>query len=103
MTLSAVWRWIQLGAERIREEPVEADSRSAMTLNFFKKSNLTFLQNWVIIYRQRGAVAQLGERCVRNAQVGGSSPLCSSERRKEALTKASFIYIFVRVAGVTQG
>ena len=74
-----------------------------MTLIFSKKSNLTFLQNWVIIYRQRGAVAQLEERCVRNAQVGGSSPLCSIESRKEALTKASFVYIFVLVAGVTQG
>jgi hypothetical protein len=26
---------------------------------------------------RNGAVAQLGERCVRNAQVGGSNPLCS--------------------------
>gem|GEM_PF-3156955 len=28
---------------------------------------------------QSGAVAQLGERLVRNEKVGGSNPLCSSE------------------------
>ena len=28
-----------------------------------------------------GAVAQLGERHVRNVQVGGSIPLCSTKRK----------------------
>jgi hypothetical protein len=31
-----------------------------------------------------GAVAQLGERCVRNAEVGGSIPLGSTIRHLEA-------------------
>jgi hypothetical protein len=29
-----------------------------------------------------GAVAQLGERHVRNVQVGGSSPLCSTKNER---------------------
>ena len=38
---------------------------------------LTRFQARLIIKRQ-GALAQLGERCVRNAEVRGSSPLCST-------------------------
>ena len=29
-------------------------------------------------YRKGGRLAQLGERCVRNAEVGGSNPLSST-------------------------
>ena len=51
--------------------------------------------------KEHGAVAQLGERCVRNAEVGGSTPLrstlsqddrrvCDSEKSDDSLDGLGF-------------
>jgi hypothetical protein len=52
-------------------------------------------------YTARGPVAQLGERCVRNAEVEGSIPFGST--KKKHLHEAVFGEVFVFVGGVQNG
>ena len=41
-----------------------------------------------------GAVAQLGERRVRNAKVGGSSPLGSTKNEKTRTGRCASFFVF---------
>ncbi len=43
-----------------------------------------------------GGVAQLGERCVRNAEVMGSNPTISTNKRQSAFADCLFIAVDFR-------
>lgn len=42
---------------------------------------------WMLDFQYSGAVAQLVERSVRNAEVEGSTPFCSTRQKRLKLAK----------------
>ena len=61
------------------ESPLFAETKAVLILII--EDAWAHVYNDKAIFRRCGALAQLGERLVRNEEVGGSIPLCSTKQQ----------------------